>query len=288
MSRPSTRERFDYTFKNRIVPVFGERPLEAITTTEVQAWVVDLIDEGLAPGTIRSLTSALSAMLLNARREGLIETNPCELLRLPRVDNAETVVRPLTVAEVQAIAHTVDRRYRALVLIMAHQGLRLGEATGLTIDRVDLVGQWMVIDRQLVTPSQGTPRHGPPKTRSSHRRLPMSNTAVQVLRDHLDEFPLGPGGLIFTSSRNRPLGRTTFGQLFRLAVQRLGIDATSHDLRHHCASLLIAAGCPVTTVQHFLGHKNASETLDTYSHLWNPDADRIRAAIDSQFGPFAA
>ena len=42
--------------------------------------------------------------------------------------------------------------------------------------------------------------------------------------------------------------------------------------------------CSVTAVQHFLGHNNASETLDTYSHLWPENEDRIRAAIDAGLG----
>jgi integrase len=36
-------------------------------------------------------------------------------------------------------------------------------------------------------------------------------------------------------------------------------------------------------VQHFLGHENASETLDTYGHLWADDEDRIRVATDAGF-----
>jgi integrase len=283
MVRPTTKERFDYVLWRRIVPRFGDRPLCNLQRSEVQAWVSELLDEGLSASTVRSFTAALSTMLLNARRDGLMTTNPCEMLRLPRIDDAASIVKPLSVAEVHSIAATVDRRYRALILTMAHQGLRMGEACGLTRDRIDLEQRIMVIDRQLITPSNGSPRFGPPKTRSSHRRLPMSDTTCRVLRDHLDEFALGPHGLIFTSSRGRPLGRTTFGQLVRIAVNKLGLEATSHDLRHHCASLLIAEGCPVTTVQHFLGHKNATETLNTYAHLWNHDDDRIRAAVDRQF-----
>jgi len=42
-------------------------------------------------------------------------------------------------------------------------------------------------------------------------------------------------------------------------------------------------GCSVKAVQSFLGHKNASETLDTYGHLWPGDDDKIRAAIDAGF-----
>ena len=41
------------------------------------------------------------------------------------------------------------------------------------------------------------------------------------------------------------------------------------------------SGCSVKAVQRYLGHKNASETLDTYGHLWPGDEDRIRDAIDA-------
>lgn len=52
-----------------------------------------------------------------------------------------------------------------------------------------------------------------------------------------------------------------------------------HDLRHYLASLLIARGCDVKTVQARLRHSSAKTTLDTYSHLW-PDADEsTRSAI---------
>lgn len=44
--------------------------------------------------------------------------------------------------------------------------------------------------------------------------------------------------------------------------------------------MLIAAGCSVKAVQHYLGHATAKETLDTYGHLWPNDEDRIRGAID--------
>lgn len=51
-----------------------------------------------------------------------------------------------------------------------------------------------------------------------------------------------------------------------------------HDLRHFCASGLIAAGCDVVTVQRALGHAKATTTLDTYSHLWPTAEDRTRSA----------
>ena len=52
----------------------------------------------------------------------------------------------------------------------------------------------------------------------------------------------------------------------------LSDEITLHDLRHFYASLLIRNGANVKLVQARLGHKSATETLDTYGHLW-PDAD---------------
>jgi len=43
--------------------------------------------------------------------------------------------------------------------------------------------------------------------------------------------------------------------------------------------VLIGAGCSIKAVQESLGHATASETLDTYAHLWPADEDRIREAV---------
>jgi integrase len=59
---------------------------------------------------------------------------------------------------------------------------------------------------------------------------------------------------------------------------------TFHDLRHYYASLLIRHGESVKVVQNRLGHKNAVETLNTYSHLWPDSEDRTREAVDAVLG----
>ena len=61
----------------------------------------------------------------------------------------------------------------------------------------------------------------------------------------------------------------------------------SHALRHYYASLLIRHSESVKTVQARLGHASASETLDTYSHLWPDSDDRTREAVDAVLGNLA-
>jgi site-specific recombinase XerD len=92
--------------------------------------------------------------------------------------------------------------------------------------------------------------------------------------------------LIFASGRGEPWRRSTLSALVR-DVRRaaaLAESVTFHDMRHHYASVLIAAGCSIKAVQSALGHANASETLDTYSHLWPADEDRIRDAVEALHG----
>jgi len=59
---------------------------------------------------------------------------------------------------------------------------------------------------------------------------------------------------------------------------------TFHTLRHYYASPLIQSGESVKAVQELLGHASAVETLDTYGHLWPGADDRIRSALDKEFG----
>ena len=60
-----------------------------------------------------------------------------------------------------------------------------------------------------------------------------------------------------------------------------------HALRHYYASLLIRHGESVKVVQERLGHASATETLDTYSHLWPDSDDRTRQAVDLVLGSSA-
>ena len=55
---------------------------------------------------------------------------------------------------------------------------------------------------------------------------------------------------------------------------------TVHELRHTAASLMIASGANVKTVQSQLGHKTATMTLDQYGHLFPDDLDGVADKMD--------
>jgi integrase len=66
-------------------------------------------------------------------------------------------------------------------------------------------------------------------------------------------------------------------------VERAGLPeaTTSHDLRHHHASVLLAAGESGVAVAERLGHENATLVLTTYGHLLPDSEERTRRAVDA-------
>ena len=54
-----------------------------------------------------------------------------------------------------------------------------------------------------------------------------------------------------------------------------------HDFRHSCASLLINSGTNVTVVAKYLGHTKIEETLNTYTHLFSTELNKVINVIDN-------
>ena len=279
--RPNTRNTQVSILEHHIIPAFGTRELRSIRRSEVQAWVGTMVTGGLAPSTVGAYLRVLSSVMRAATLDKLIADSPCRGVKLPRREVTTSALTPLSTSEVHQLAATVAPRYAALVLASAGLGLRQGEACGLTVDRIDFLRRKVTIDRQMLSVAGVPAAHGPVKTPASIRSLVLADSVGRVLSVHIRKYPPGPSGLMFTTESGQPMNRSRWASEFKRATDALEIDATPHDLRHHAASMLIAAGCSVKAVQHFLGHATAAETLNTYAHLWPDDEDRIRVAIDA-------
>jgi integrase len=280
--RPSTVVQVEAHLRNHVLPLFADRSIASIRPTEVRAWVKGRTGV-LAPATVEVVFRIFAAILGDAVSDRLIATNPAKGMKLPK-KVAEPVVPP-TVAEVESIRSELPDRYRALVTLAAGSGLRQGECFGLTVDRVDFLRRSITMNRQLVLVPGGPPTFGPPKTAASIRSIPLADVVGAALARHLEHWPAGDDGLFFTNQNGEALRRNRFNELWRAARARASLDPLRfHDLRHFYASLLIAHGESVKVVQARLGHASASETLDTYAHLWPDNEERTRAAIDDVLG----
>lgn len=268
--RPSTRAAVRNRLDKTILPTLGHVRLAHLDRETVQL-AVKQWTESLAPATVRVAYTYLAGILTTAVADRRIPVSPCHRIRLPEVDREPVV--PLSLELVQRIINNLWVPFRPLGVFIAATGMRSGEARGLTWDRVALTGDGATvrIDRQLVKTG---PVFGPLKTPSSIRRVSIGPATLEALGT--------PGeGLVFPG-RGRGISRSLAGQAWKAATEGLGLPERSgwHDLRHFHASLLIADGVSPVAVAHRLGHKDATETLRTYAHLWPDDEQRMRDAAD--------
>jgi integrase len=280
--RPSTQAHHETTLRRHVYPILGDKRLSAILPSDVQAWVQRLTGNGLAPRTVVLAHSLLSSILRAAVRDRRIVANPCEGIKVPKAEKKRITV--LTTGQVKALTEAMPAELRALITLAAGTGMRQGECLGLTADRIEFLHRTLTVDRQMLS-LVGAPKLAPPKTPASVRTIPLPVVVRHALAAHLADYPPGPDGLVFTWC-GAPISRSRLGHIWRKAVRDAGLPHGTgfHALRHYYASLLIRHGASVKVVQARLGHASASETLDTYSHLWPDSDDRTRDAIDSVLG----
>lgn len=144
-SRPELKERtyigYRRIYDNRVLPRFGSRKVGTVTRADVQAWLVDMTAEGLAPATVQHHYVALQKAMRFAQHDRLIGHNPCDGVKLPKNHRADGFAPVfLTGREVETLAAHLDDAwpYGLLVRFAAWSGLRAAELTGLRMRDVDL------------------------------------------------------------------------------------------------------------------------------------------------------
>ena len=92
------------------------------------------------------------------------------------------------------------------------------------------------------------------------RTVYLTETAIYSLQEYLAVRGEGSGDHVFLY-RNAPLKKDLIRAQLKYAGERVGVKVFPHRLRHTCATQLLNAGCRVTSIQRFLGHKELSSTM---------------------------
>ncbi|MEU7500561.1 site-specific integrase [Streptomyces griseofuscus] len=240
--------------------------------------------------TVQYAHAVLRSALQQAIREELIVRNVARIVETPTVDRKE--VRPLDAGEAKALLRTArSHRLYALWLLLVSTGLRRGEVLGLTWSDVDLNAGTLRVRRNV----QRIRRElifGTPKTMRSVRTVSLPRRCVQALTQHRaaqdrERKIAGPkwkpaegqpAGLIFTTSTGRVIDPRGLNRMLTILCRDARVPRVRvHDLRHTCASLLLAQGVDARTIMETLGHSTITMTLDTYAHVMGTT---LRAAAD--------
>lgn len=264
----ATRERYRRYVVNDIAPTIGAMPLAAVTDVSIARWVNEMSGSGK---TIANKHGFLAGALNHAVRAGKIPANPCDHTRLPRKDGDEMVF--LSRDEFALLCGAMTERWQPITRWLVGTGTRFGEATALNVGDIDRAeGTCRITKAWKYTGSNGSRRLAYPKTRKGVRTINVPPAVIDLL--DLDR-PVGE--LLFPTQSGGPISNQLYknkGWLPALARAssedadpRLTKHPRPHDLRHTCASWLIAAGVPLPVIQQHLGHESIQTTVDRYGHL---------------------
>ena len=169
------------------------------------------------------------------------------------------------------------------VLVAAFYGLRRGEVCGLKWDAIDFERGTITI-RHTVTSLQVDGKtkmyaQDSTKTKSSMRTLPLVGSFKEYFlrvkeAQELNKKICGNcynydyDGYVFVDELGDLMRPDYLTSYFPQYIQKHGCKRMRfHDLRHSCASLLLANGVPLKQTQEWLGHSDFSTTANIYAHL---------------------
>jgi integrase len=224
--------------------------------------ILDYVDcrlgEGYSVTGVNNDLRNLHTFLLFLQDEGY--GVPQSLLRIPNLKPPDPLPKYLTDEQVKKLRDEVEGKVtsaelashkrlallmRAAFFLLWHGGLRLGEVEELRLEDLDW-GQ----KRLSVRDGKGR----------KDRTVYLTETALCALREYLAVRGEGSGDHVFLY-RNAPLKKDLIRARLKDAGERVGVKVYPHRLRHTCATQLLNAGCKVTSIQRFLGHKDLGSTL---------------------------
>jgi integrase len=290
--KPSVIRSYEASLRLRLLPELGDRRLADVSRADVQDLADRLTGAGLTASTVSNALDPLRVIYRRAIRRDLVTTDPTKGLELRRPDGRrDRIASPDEARELLAALPDEDRALWATAL---YAGLRRGELRGLRWSDVDLEGR--VIRVQRGWDDKEGEQAG--KSRAARREVPILDLLAPELAAHKlrsggragDDLVFGrtaSAAFVPSTIRLRALAAWKAENEWRLKdaddaenvelLEPLGL----HEARHTFASLMIAAGANIKSIQAMMGHAAIAMTLDTYGHLMPGSLDAAAAAANA-------
>jgi integrase len=295
VQKPSVRlrtyQRYEMQLRRHILPAIGNMQLSKLTPQHIQAFYAQMLQNGLAPQTVRLLHAMLHKAFDYAVSVGLLARNVCDIVSLPRIEKYEA--RSLTLEQVQQLLSAAKgHRVEALWILVLVTGMRRGEMLGLKWSDINLSTGVISVQRSLVDVKGGI-IETKPKSSKGYRSILLPSFAVDALRAHKERqialresaTKWQEGDYVFCTSHGTPFAAANLRTMFKSLLQSAGLpDIRFHDLRHSVATLLLSIGTHPKVVQELLGHGQIGMTMDTYSHVMPTLQRDTMARLDDLLG----
>ena len=263
-----------------ILPRWKSYSIRAIQPIAVEDWLFGL---SAANGTKAKIRNIMSAVFRHAIRHGLLprdaDSNPIRYVRQTAVSQSAPSV--LTVEQVIAILSNLREPCRTMAFLDATTGLRVSELLALKWDDIDFQHLEINVRRAIVYGVVGAC-----KSKASRKPVPLDPFLAEILWKWRTITAYNQSeDWVFASPKTKGQKPYRPGMLIRWhlrpAAESAGVKARIgwHTFRRTIATLLIANGEDVKTVQESLRHANSKITLDLYAQAVTPIKRRAQSRV---------
>lgn len=269
--------------KSTIVPYFCKKKLtlRELEARHLQMFYSEMLRR-VTPNTVIHYHAVIHSALKYAVKTDMLIQNVADKVDRPRKNSFQPVF--LSADEMQKMFEALrGTKLELPVLVTAFYGLRRSEALGLKWDAIDFERDTITI-KHIVTNAKIDGKceivcADRAKTKSSLRSLPLvSNIREKLLalREQQKEnrrvcgncYSKKYDGYVFVDAMGNIFNPRSVTANFSKLLEQNGLrHIRFHDLRHSCASLLLANDVPLKQIQEWLGHSDIGTTANIYSHL---------------------
>lgn len=276
---------YSNAIKGRIAPYFREKGimLEDLTTEDIQTFYThEMSVREVSANTAIHYHANIRKALQYALKTELILSNPADLVERPKIVpyvasfyNAEEMNHLLSIIK--------GAKIELAIILASFYGLRRSEVVGLKWSAIDLTKRTITIQHTVTSGTLDGKfieiEKDRTKNKSSLRTLPLVETFYELLlrlkeQQQVDRTAYGNSycqdylDYVYLDTLGHRIKPGYITQHFPLFLKKHGLRRIRyHDLRHSCASLLLANGVGMKEVQEWLGHSDYATTANIYSHL---------------------
>lgn len=273
--KPSTVRDYRSTVRAHLIPAFGSRAVEDITTEDIEHWKTQLgAATGMSNTTKLKILTILSGVFERARKLYKLPRNPMADVEKPG-QRVNSDIDVFTLEEVMALVRAAtSEQDAAIYLTAALTGLRRGELVALRWRDVDFTGHLIRVRASYTEGGLTTPKSG--KVRS----VPMAPQVATTLAKLASRSPLeSERDLVFPGTGGAYLDASALYRRYKRALSDAGLRSLRfHDLRHTFGTRTIGKAS-ILQVKAWMGHADVATTMK-YLH-YAPRAEEARLVAEA-------
>jgi integrase len=290
---PSSVRTYNGFIKNYFIPVFKDKPLNKISSSDIQRFSKMISGLDLTEKTKHNITTGLRSLFKWCVDKGYMEDYIFN--DIPSYSQKPTRTRDfITVDEIKLLIPLIEYKpVRDFIMFMTFTGLRISEVCGLRFCDINFHKHTLTVKNQIYHTKESEKGYILINPKCNNiSTIVLNKIAYSILEKQNEKEGIKSDDFIFVDYNNEPYRKDGFVRFqFENAVEKMkekGLidkakNITFHSLRHSYASMLVHLNENIHTVQSLLRHKDFKLTYNTYAHLYPDCSPKSFDAIDKEF-----